>query len=386
MKIGGWAPHELHQHEAEEVARDQAEGVRLAYVAATRARDLLVVPALGDEPWDGGWFAPLNAALYPARDARRQSTRGVNCPKFKSKDSVLQRPDDEPAGIGTVCPGTHAFADGYSVVWWEPGAGGGLQLGAKAPFGVRREELIVKDVPRHVIAHGRTHYDRWRLAREEARDAGKLPSASVATVGEWAAEMQSAVVSQAGGADKVRPTSGDEVRPASGLSDASLSDVAVLDLTPGGWKAGRSRGATFGTLVHAVLAQAPLDGSPEALRNVAVLEARILAMTDAEALDAATIAQRVFAHDIIGRARAAAGRHACRRETPITYAGADGRLIEGVVDLAFEEQGHWYVVDYKTDRDPLATDGLAYQRQVAVYCAAIASATGQPASGVLIRV
>ena len=49
MKIGGWAPHELHQHEAEEVARDQAEGVRLAYVAATRARDLLVVPALGDD-------------------------------------------------------------------------------------------------------------------------------------------------------------------------------------------------------------------------------------------------------------------------------------------------------------------------------------------------
>jgi len=50
MKIGGWAPHELHRHESEEVARDQAEGVRLAYVAATRARDLLVVPVLGDGP------------------------------------------------------------------------------------------------------------------------------------------------------------------------------------------------------------------------------------------------------------------------------------------------------------------------------------------------
>ena len=31
-------------------AREEAEGVRLAYVAATRARDLLVVPAVGDEP------------------------------------------------------------------------------------------------------------------------------------------------------------------------------------------------------------------------------------------------------------------------------------------------------------------------------------------------
>ena len=71
MKIGGWAPHELHEHEAEEVARDQAEGVRLAYVAATRARDLLVVPALGDEAWEGGWFSPLNRALYPPLASRR---------------------------------------------------------------------------------------------------------------------------------------------------------------------------------------------------------------------------------------------------------------------------------------------------------------------------
>src|SRR5262249_10560810 len=27
MKIGGWAPHELYDHEAEEVMRDEAEGV-----------------------------------------------------------------------------------------------------------------------------------------------------------------------------------------------------------------------------------------------------------------------------------------------------------------------------------------------------------------------
>ena len=53
IRLSGWAPHELLEHEAEEVARDEAEGIRLAYVAATRARDLLVVPALGDAPV--GW-------------------------------------------------------------------------------------------------------------------------------------------------------------------------------------------------------------------------------------------------------------------------------------------------------------------------------------------
>ena len=41
---------DLLDHEAEEVARDAAEGMRLAYVAATRARDVLVVPAIGDGP------------------------------------------------------------------------------------------------------------------------------------------------------------------------------------------------------------------------------------------------------------------------------------------------------------------------------------------------
>ena len=139
MKIGGWAPYELHEHEQLEVARDQAEGVRLAYVAATRARDLLVVPALGDEPWEGGWFSPLNRALYPQRADRRAGTRGPKCPAFKSKDSVLQRPNDETAAAATVAPGAYAFpaAGGYSVVWWDPGA---LSLDAKASFGVRREE------------------------------------------------------------------------------------------------------------------------------------------------------------------------------------------------------------------------------------------------------
>src|SRR5439155_5914716 len=146
------------------------------------------VPALGDEPWEGGWFAPLNRALYPSSETRRTPTRGPKCPAFKSKDSVRQRPNDETASAATVCPGLHAFADGYGVVWWEPGSGGGLKLGEKPSFGVRREELIVKDVPRHVIADGRTRYDRWRLARQDARDSGSMPSLTLSTVREWTAD------------------------------------------------------------------------------------------------------------------------------------------------------------------------------------------------------
>ena len=126
MKIGGWAPHELHEHEAEEVARDQAEGVRLAYVAATRARDLLVVPALGDEPWEGGWFGPLNRALYPPlrvapqRGARAEvsgvQVEGLGAAAAERRDRRARR---------RCARAQHAFADGgYSVVWWDPAGGG----------------------------------------------------------------------------------------------------------------------------------------------------------------------------------------------------------------------------------------------------------------------
>ena len=64
-----------------------------------------------------------------------------------------------------------------------------LDLGVKPPFGVRRDDLIVKDVPRDVIADGRGRYDRWRLARADARAAGSEPSVAVRTAKEWADEQ-----------------------------------------------------------------------------------------------------------------------------------------------------------------------------------------------------
>jgi len=357
IKIGGWAPHELYQHEAEEVARDQAEGVRLAYVAATRARDLLVVPALGDEAWEGGWFSPLNQALYPPVASRRTAARGPACPAFTSKDSVLQRPDDEPAGHGTVCPGQHTFTEAnYSVVWWDPRA---LTLDEKPTFGVRRDDLIVKDVPKHVIADGRSRYDRWHLARDDARAAGAVPSMIVETVRDW-----------------------------SGIADSRLQSadsVVIVGEGRSGQEA-RAGGIGFGLLVHGLLAQAPFGAARAALDDLAAVEARVLGLTDDEAAAAAAVVERVLTHEILVRARAADARGACRRETPVTYTLPDGALLEGVVDLAFEEAGEWTVVDYKTDRELAASGEDRYRRQVAVYASAIAQATGQPAHGVLIRV
>jgi ATP-dependent helicase/nuclease subunit A len=85
----GSAPIELLEAADEELRRDQAEAVRVAYVAATRARDLLVAPVCGDEPIEG-WLGVLNPVLYPPGDARRNSDRADGCPSF-GEDSVLER-------------------------------------------------------------------------------------------------------------------------------------------------------------------------------------------------------------------------------------------------------------------------------------------------------
>jgi ATP-dependent exoDNAse (exonuclease V) beta subunit len=299
--------------------------------------------------------------LYPAPESRRSAERGPRCPAFKSKDSVLQRPNDEPAGFSTVCPGQHAFADGYSVVWWDPGA---LALGAKPPFGVRREDLIVKDVAPGVVADGRSRYDRWQLARIDARTAGALPSMAVATVREWTADQSHALPA---GASAIAVISAD----VEGRSHAGTD---------------RAGGAAFGVLVHAVLAQTPFDAPRDVLDTIARVEARILGLDETEAVAAAETVARVLQHDVLGRARAAAARGACRREAPVTCTLADGTLVEGVVDLAFEEGGGWIVVDYKTDREIAVAGEERYRRQLALYAAAVAQATGSQAAGILLRV
>ncbi len=105
LRLGGWAPTDLLLHGPQEAARDTAEGQRLAYVAATRARDVLVVPTIGDEMYEGRWLDPLMRAVYPSPIGRQTHAAGVGCPPFPSKDSVLTRPDGDPARPTTVAPG-----------------------------------------------------------------------------------------------------------------------------------------------------------------------------------------------------------------------------------------------------------------------------------------
>ena len=55
---------------------------------------------------------------------------------------------------------------------------------------IRSGYLLVKDVPKHVVADGRSRYDRWQLARHDARSQGATPSLSIHTAHEWMPEAE----------------------------------------------------------------------------------------------------------------------------------------------------------------------------------------------------
>jgi len=357
LKIAGLSPVELLLHGAEELAREQAEGARLAYVAATRARDVLVVPVIGDGAYEGGWLDPLMNAVYPPEASRRDGGRAIGCPAFPSKDSVLNRPDGDPARSTTVAPGLHKWSK-YSVVWWDPRA---LALGAESSFGLTRDDLIVKDGDMFAVDERQSEYERWKAEKRTAVEGAARPSLRVAPVTAWAH---------------------DRAGDGPGAVDDIVSPIAIESAAAPGV---RPFGPRFGSLVHATLATVPLDAGREAIERVAHTQARILGAPEEEMRAAARAVADVLAHSLLERARAAARHGRCHRELPVTWMAPDGILVEGTIDLVFEDDRDLLVLDFKTDKE-IATEQDQYRRQLDVYCRAVGSMKSRQAKGILLRV
>ncbi len=361
LRIGGWSPKDLNDHKALELAREQKEGERVAYVAATRARDLLIVPAVGDEPYTEGWVSPLNAAIYPAETERRVQSNAEGCPQFQSKDSVLSRPNGDPASRSTVCPGEHRIASSHTVVWWSPEPQA-LSLNVQAPFGLRRDDLIVKDVHPDILRRGLAEYESWKA--ERAADVESASQASIDVI----------TATQAATLDKA------------GIDEVPVTVVATSAETS------RPAGVRFGSLVHALIADVPLNGdSDRVLLSLSDAHGRILGATREEIVAAREAVATLLRHPLLVAAARAEREGQCYRETPVTYRLESGVLIEGYVDLAYRDGHSVVVVDFKTDRE---LDGgiegyqkiERYQKQVSLYATAIGRTAGLPTQAFLMRV
>ena len=95
--------------------------------------------------------------------------------------------------------------------------------------------------------------------------------------------------------------------------------------------------------------------------------------------------QTVLAHPLLQRALEAAKSNRCRREVPVSLLDPSGRLIEGVIDIVFDEGDVSVVIDFKTD-DEIRAAAARYERQVGIYAAALRQCTARVVSTVLMRV
>jgi ATP-dependent exoDNAse (exonuclease V) beta subunit len=241
IRVLGCSPWDLLDHEAEESARDEAEGVRVAYVAATRARDILVIPAVGDGALEG-WLSPLNKAIYPSKSKFRNSTVAAACPNF-GEATVLLRPLEHEGPVEwSVKPGLHVPEYGnHGVVWWDPAV---LNLDVEPRLGLHYEDILAQD------EHGRAdesirQYAEWKASRASRLDKGSVASLAVFIATE-----------------------------ASELPGGYADRVEIIEVPRTG---ARPSGPRFGSLVHLILRDAPLTASKEFLGQLSRTHGRLLA-------------------------------------------------------------------------------------------------------------
>jgi ATP-dependent helicase/nuclease subunit A len=339
----GASPRDLLDNIDLEAARDSAEGVRVAYVAATRARDLLVVPVVGDDELEG-WLEVLNPAMYPQPDKKRAGQPAPGCPEFGS-DSVRMRPRSKDGEeVESVVPGLHQPALGaHSVVWWDPHV---LELDKEPRAGLRHQKVLEADPD----VKADTRYEDWRRNRDKTIAAGSEPTIRVHAPSEVGIDLKD--------------------------SDLPI-EVIELDREPD-----RPSGSRFGSLVHTIFSRVNLNGSVDDLRMAVDRQARQFGSPPVEREAAYDVVQRALKHPLMV---AAAKSEDVKRETPVMYVNDADELVEGIVDMAFRSAEGWTVVDFKTDEDIEKQRG-AYLGQIRLYVEGVGKATGEDVRGVLFAV
>jgi ATP-dependent exoDNAse (exonuclease V) beta subunit len=227
-------------------------------------------------------------------------------------------------------------------VWWDPAA---LKLAVGANFGLRQEDILADAGPDDGLAR----YREWQNGRERAIEQGERMQFDVLTPSATA-----------------------------GLPAAECP--VTIETLPA--RAARPAGPRFGTLVHLVLRDLDLARGGAEADALARMHGRVLGAIPEEVEAAAEAARTAFAHSLIGRARTA---ERCHRELPVMLRLEENRMLEGVIDLAFQERNEWTVVDFKTTGD-LKSHRAEYERQLHWSGAALARITGLPVQARILAI
>jgi ATP-dependent helicase/nuclease subunit A len=108
----------------------------------------------------------------------------------------------------------------------------------------------------------------------------------------------------------------------------------------------------------------------------------MLAATKEEQQAAALAVLSVLRHPLLDRARRANRLH---REYPVTIHANSTQVVEGIIDLAFLEEGGWVIVDFKSDTE-VHELAARYGGQISWYAAALERIFGLPVQSYLLAV
>ena len=140
----------------------------MLYVAATRARDLLVVPAVGDERYDG-WLDALDPGPSSAgcacrrlpRRASRRAVRSSGLTPFGTARPARRNPR-HPWRPASTRPRRASTA-------WCGGIPAVLGLGVQESVGLEQQRLLEADEARVRSEEGVRAHEAWQTERARVR-------------------------------------------------------------------------------------------------------------------------------------------------------------------------------------------------------------------------
>src|SRR5439155_10862233 len=128
-----------------------------------------------DGPFQKGWLAALNKAIYPPPSEYRKSQAAPKCPAFGEATVLSRSMEYDGPTERSVRPGLHKIEGCAStVVWWDPSI---LNLKVEANFGLRQKEILAEAGGE--ARRGREQYESWQFAHRQSVARGLTPSVNV---------------------------------------------------------------------------------------------------------------------------------------------------------------------------------------------------------------
>ena len=288
-----------------EQAYNEAEARRQLYVAATRAKDWLILPRFFKKTKEG-----------------------------KPREGSFGKFLDEP--LAAVPPDLmrHTKPDDY--------------------------DASVPESPEATLPDWDSIHEAWESRREEALEHGKAT-----VIAKTPSEHESEDIrdeEKSGRETALQPddqaSTGADAEEPKGADDAP--DDGARQFTPNAKM--RAAGMRRGSAIHRALSLVDLDDPDSGFRAVDRIAAE-----DPDAAGVRGDVANALRHDLLRRA-AAAGQHFFEMPL-VSARVADDRteITEGIADLAFREARGWVVVDFKSDRSRDAARDGQYAEQVRDY-------------------